>query len=461
MSGSQECLESVGYPELSSVGAIVLGCIYALNAVLTIIWIKKQQSNALLGIEGSAKYVIFPVYVPFMIGSAISDLLVAVVLLLLVKVKHNDYSFLNEFSWATAIPLALAVATQHFVLEGIAFILMQYGCGYQAARRSMNWAFGWFVITFISQMISFKFGETKWGYIAETTWQSLLFIFYLSLWKLPEKTFFRRPAILLYSKFWCIFRFLMVISSITIEITDNNYAIVISECTYSIGAVLIFALCKPYILYLTLLSDSLWWQAISRRTSYNESQTSCMTNIINKKPKHYSTEYSSVFDSIIDVPIDGENLQKPLEGVEVGFMEAQELAQEVDNLTSNSVKLLNFAYIALDKTAIMLGTGSYSKVYLGSYKSKAVAIKMLFTPDLNVDVIRRCSNEAKILSSITHPNIVNIIGVVVLPPSVCIVLEICIYGSLSDVIRGFQAPGVTKLPLNLTKTVCLNLIYSS
>lgn len=457
---SQECLESVGYPELASTGAIVIGCIYAINAILTIFWIKKQQKNALLGIEGSAKYVIFPVYVPFMIFSAISDL-IAAALLILIKVKHNNYSWYSEYSWATSFPLALAVATQHFVLEGIAFILMQYGCGYQAARRSMNWAFGWFVITFVSQIISFKFGETKWSYISETTWQGILFIFYLCLWKLPEKSFFRRPAILLYSQFWCIFRFLMLISSILIEFTDNDYAIVVSECTYSIGAVLIFALCKPYVLYLTLLSDSLWWQAISKRTSYNEQQTSCMSNIINKKTKQYSADYSTICDSIIEIPEDGDNLQKPLEGIEVGFMEAQELAQAVDNLASNSVKLLNFAYISLDKTAIMLGTGSYSKVYLGSYKNRAVAIKMLFTPDLNVDVIRRCCNEAKILSRISHPNIVNIIGVVVLPPSVCIVLEICIYGSLSDVIRGFQAPGVNKLPLNLTKIVCYIYIFIS
>lgn len=35
-----------------------------------------------------------------------------------------------------------------------------------------------------------------------------------------------------------------------------------------------------------------------------------------------------------------------------------------------------------------------------------------------------------------HPNIVNIYGVSVLPPSVCILLELCAFGSLADVVKG-------------------------
>lgn len=77
-------------------------------------------------------------------------------------------------------------------------------------------------------------------------------------------------------------------------------------------------------------------------------------------------------------------------GMEVGFTEAQELAQEVDNLRSmGNVKLLNFAYITLRKSAPILGSGSSSKVYSGEYRGFPVAIKMLVTPDLNPEVIRR------------------------------------------------------------------------
>lgn len=59
--------------------------------------------------------------------------------------------------------------------------------------------------------------------------------------------------------------------------------------------------------------------------------------------------------------------------------------------------------------------------------------------------------EAQLLSQINHPNVVEIFGVSVFPPSVCLVLEICHYGSLSDVIRGKgNASSNRRPPLPLT-----------
>jgi serine/threonine protein kinase len=77
------------------------------------------------------------------------------------------------------------------------------------------------------------------------------------------------------------------------------------------------------------------------------------------------------------------------------------------------------------------------------------AIKLIYTMDLTEEVISRALAEATILSAVKSPNVVNIIGVSVLPPSVCIVLELCAYGSLSDVLRG-DPTGVVKYPLSLS-----------
>ena len=71
------------------------------------------------------------------------------------------------------------------------------------------------------------------------------------------------------------------------------------------------------------------------------------------------------------------------------------------------------------------GSGSYSKVYRGAYKGTPVAIKLLFTVDLNPEVIRRCSSEAQILSKLSHPNVVDIFGVSVLPPRYTSLLSFC------------------------------------
>lgn len=127
-----------------------------------------------------------------------------------------------------------------------------------------------------------------------------------------------------------------------------------------------------------------------------------------------------------------------------------------------SANLLNFAEIHLDKNKL-LGHGSFSKVYRyvvviqtifftlsrGTYRSTPCAIKLIFTADLTEDVILRAEAEATLLSSVKSPNIVNILGVSVLPPSVCLVLELCAYGSLSDVIRG-DSGALSKYPLSLS-----------
>ena len=51
---------------------------------------------------------------------------------------------------------------------------------------------------------------------------------------------------------------------------------------------------------------------------------------------------------------------------------------------------------------------------------------------------------------------IEILGVAVLPPSVCILLELCKYGSLSDVLRKGRAGGPMKR-LNITYLDLLSL----
>lgn len=52
----------------------------------------------------------------------------------------------------------------------------------------------------------------------------------------------------------------------------------------------------------------------------------------------------------------------PLSGLNMDLHSAQSLAQTMDHLRSEHVRLLNFAYISLDTTA-PLGQGSFSKVF--------------------------------------------------------------------------------------------------
>lgn len=71
----------------------------------------------------------------------------------------------------------------------------------------------------------------------------------------------------------------------------------------------------------------------------------------------------------------------------------------------------------------------------GTYKRVPCAIKVIFSSDLTAEDVNKAVVEATILSSVRSPNIVEIYGISVSPPNVCIILEICSMGSLSDVLR--------------------------
>jgi hypothetical protein len=157
--------------------------------------------------------------------------------------------------------------------------------------------------------------------------------------------------------------------------------------------------------YLALLEDSRWWQGIGNGMTTGSRNDS----------------------------------KSPLHGFDVSLCSAQELAKTLDHMGgSATANLINFAHIYLNKSHL-LGFGSFSKVYQGKYKLEPVAIKLIFTMDLTESDIQRVAAEATILSSINSKNIVKIYGVTVLPPSVCLVLELCAYGSLSDILRSSKA----------------------
>lgn len=101
--------------------------------------------------------------------------------------------------------------------------------------------------------------------------------------------------------------------------------------------------------------------------------------------------------------------------------------------SSKSARLINFAHIQTDWR--LIGQGSFSKVYAGSYKRVPCALKLVFTTDLTAEDVNKAIVEATLLSSIRSRNIINIYGICVNPPSVMMALELCELGSLHDVLR--------------------------
>ena len=176
----------------------------------------------------------------------------------------------------------------------------------------------------------------------------------------------------------------------------------IGHCGYVFGPLLIFTLFQPLVCYYTLLLDSKWWQGI-------------------------------LGDDDKATP---GSINSPMWGMDLTLHSAQTLARTLDEMRdADSAKLVNFAHIALD-TQKIIGQGSFSRVYVGTYRLQKCAIKLVYSLDLTAEEIRKVAAEATLLNSVRHKHVVHSYGVSVLPPSVCILLELCAYGSLSDVLRG-------------------------
>lgn len=81
----------------------------------------------------------------------------------------------------------------------------------------------------------------------------------------------------------------------------------------------------------------------------------------------------------------------------------------------------------------LLGTGAFSKVYLGEHKKNGnmVAIKCIFTKPLKGKT-QALANEIGVLRKLRHPNIVRLIEIFDNPTQVCLVMELVTGGELFD-----------------------------
>lgn len=420
----------------SQVGGFVvaLSALYFFVSVGIVYLIRRQQVHAEDGDDKAMKAVIFPIFMYVLWANALVNIYVGFITLAF------DYRRLGEASFNGQLyAFSVMYGVQHVVTEGVAFMLMQKGVGRNAAIRSLRYAAVWGVVTFVCYSIEYSGRNKKAQQFFGLLWNIVLLLFYGALWLTPQKRLYRRPALMLYAKFWFFFRIVCIVVLALYALPATEDA---AQCLNVFGTLYPFAILEPIVLYYTLLQDSRWWQGLDisqgRRT-----------------------------ESV-------EEIRSPLQGVDLALDSAQNLAEQLDSFNSGglrrrmlesgshtvssltaargssagapTVRLLNFAYIHLDRTK-MLGSGSFSKVYMGKYRTRKCAIKLVFTLDLTREIIRRVAAEAQLLSSIRHPNIVEILGVSVLPPSVCLLLELCAYGSLADIIHGTGALDLYEEPV--------------
>ena len=119
---------------------------------------------------------------------------------------------------------------------------------------------------------------------------------------------------------------------------------------------------------------------------------------------------------------------------EIAADTAEGISGGLSNLSSsviNSLPLIHFGSITLHQHVGFVAGGT-SRVYFGKWGKKEVALKILFTMELTPDVVAEFYNEVQILNTLQHRNVVQCLGISVMPPSISLVMEHCVYGSLFD-----------------------------
>jgi hypothetical protein len=295
------------------------------------------------------------------------------------------------YNWIVPIEQGLF----HWLYEGLAFFLMRYGAGVKAIQRSLVVSGLWGVITFIFYFYIYSISDASYGQNANKnhafdlflTYQAILLSFYSLFVIIPSKYLYRRPALEFYAKFNCILyaTALIVGSLVDADVTD-------AVCP---GAVIIFievAFFQPFILFKTFQIDSQYWQGLT--------------------------------------PDRGNPLADVWDHVDVKT--AETMAERLEHFGSEKrLPILHFGLLDFD-TNNQFVAGGFSRVYFGKFKGEKVAFKILFAMELTPDDVTDFYQEASLLASLKHENIVDCKGICVMPPALTMVLEHCIFGSLYD-----------------------------
>ena len=135
------------------------------------------------------------------------------------------------------------------------------------------------------------------------------------------------------------------------------------------------------------------------------------------------------------VPVDAHKAVKALH-IKVSEMEKFMAKQKLPRLqdTTTEIQANEIQLLANE----ILGVGGYGTIFKATYKNKIVAVKTVFAETMGGTIhlpkatVANMRKEAIILSSVNHPNVLRVLGIVL--DLAWIVMEYCPRGSLQDVL---------------------------
>ncbi|MBS0357817.1 MAG: protein kinase [Proteobacteria bacterium] len=155
------------------------------------------------------------------------------------------------------------------------------------------------------------------------------------------------------------------------------------------------------------------------------------------------------------VKIIGENV-KPLPAIpleEILVAPGKPKPVEDSPIPDGSLKI-NFSIKFSELTLVKkLGEGSYGEVYEGKWKFNPVAIKKLKLTNYPGDALAELDKEAKVMGVVRSDYLVQLKGMCLQPPNICLVMELMTGGTLYDFLRNQKQGLPVDVMYNLARDI--------
>ncbi|GAB5035938.1 5-nucleotidase [Nannochloropsis oceanica] len=364
--------------------------------------------------------LIFPFYYSLFFATAFVDVLTVALSL----------AFGGQLPPAIA---ALCWALSRLITEGLTIFLLHHGVGLATIQYSFTYAVMWALISFLAwycvPLLRAVEETNTVGDIIAFVYLFPPLLAYMLLAFAPMKHLPRRPAVLPIA---------LLMSAVFATLVLRE-ALLVAHCflpgpclLWTTWSLLLWAI-YPFVVYRALVMDSQWWQGL-----YHDPHGWA---------GNLNTPLLDVWgDGLLEAPASElASLMYQLETTPEGASSSTPPpTPPVLALTRERVPIIPFGQIFL-RTDLKYRSGSNSRVYVGEWNSRTVAVKMLFAMELDAVILREFFQEARMLYSLRqHPNVLKCLGVAIMPPAACLVTELCEHGSMFDFLKRFKREQVRK-----------------
>eukprot|EP00049_Salpingoeca_infusionum_P011359 m.196722 g.196722 ORF g.196722 m.196722 type:complete len:838 (-) comp14909_c1_seq16:3559-6072(-) len=292
----------------------------------------------------------------------------------------------------------------HFIMDGLAVFLCMKGIG---SRHLIRAALISAAITLLVGQLNaashllphFSSAEkqpqaTTIGFYLQMAYEALLGLMYLILWLAPRSWFFRRPAIKPYAIVWTCYRPLHI-ALLCLMFNEVDW----SFCAYTAITTAAWCIARPILIYYVLIQDTIWWTRCGGQQD-EASETSPLLKDSEPLNPDVALQLQRSLPILSSCP-------------RIPFCEI---------LVENRPSIADESRF---QQSTVLNQGGGARVHKGKWKGKDVAVRQIFQVEYTADTIKEFAREAKILSYLRHPNIVQLEGVCIHPPFLGTVLEYC------------------------------------